>query len=460
MSASDKPIGLTLSPPEVVAPRPLRRLAIDAAKLELLAYVAGQLLRFCSSLILSRLLFPEAFGLSVTVGLVGQGLVMVSNVGASQSVVQSKRGDDPLFLNTAFTILAVRGVALWLVACVLAYPLAVFLRQPELSLLIPVGCLNVLITGLSSTSLITLRRHLRVRPLIVIEVAAQVLTLILNIALAWYFRSVWALIAAGLVGPVFSTVVSHFLKVGYRSRFQWDPTAWREIYDYGRWIQRSSALCFVCSQADRFLIAHFVSMAVLGVYNFALLLADAVSAAVVRVTHGVLFPVFSQIHREQPERLMPAYYRVRLRADVVTMLPMGILAALGQVVVNLLFDARYAEAGWMLQLLCIRAAMSCLMVPVETLLFSIGQTQYGFYRDLARSAWVLGGMPLGWHLAGMPGLVGVVALSEIPTAIVLMTALARHGRLRPMREALGPLVFGLGYGVGALLLAAATKGAS
>ena len=292
------------------------------------------------------------------------------------------------------------------------------------------------------------------RPLIVLEIATQVLTLIVNIALAWYFRSVWALIAAGLIGALFPMVVSHFLKVGYRNRFQWDRTAWREIYDYGRWIQASSAVNFVGSQADRFLIAHYVSMAGLGVYNFALLLADAASAAVIRVTHGVLFPVFSEINRAQPDILLPTYYRVRLRIEALTMVPLGVLSALSQPVVDLLFDHRYAEAGWMLQLLCIRAAMNCLLVPIETLLFSVGHPQYGFYRDVARSIWVLGGMPLGWHLAGMHGLVLVVALSELPSAAVLLIAAARRGFLRPARELLGPLGFGLGYLLGALLLAA------
>jgi len=68
---------------------------MGAVKLELFAYVFGQALRFCSGLVLSRLLFPEAFGLTVIVGLVTQGLVMVSNVGASQSIVQALEAMSP-----------------------------------------------------------------------------------------------------------------------------------------------------------------------------------------------------------------------------------------------------------------------------------------------------------------------------------------------------------------------------
>jgi O-antigen/teichoic acid export membrane protein len=427
-------------------------LALGAAKLELLAYTAGQALRFGSSLVLSRLLFPEAFGLSVIVGVVGQGLVMLSNVGASQSIVHNKRGDDIGFLNTAWTVLAVRGCLLWLMACGLAWPLSWLLRKPELVYLIPVGSLAVLIGGFSSTSLHTLRRHLRLRPLIAIELASQLLSFVVNVAFALWLRSVWALIIGTLVGAIFSTVASHFIRVGYRNRFQWERDAWREIYDYGRWIQRSSALSFVSGQADRFLIAHYANMSVLGVYNFAAMLADAISSAVLRITHGVLFPVFSQINRDDPVELMDTYYRVRLRMDVLALLPLGIVAASAPWIVDLLFDARYAEAGWMLQALCLRAAMFSMLTPVETFLFAIGQTHYGFYRDLARSCWILPGIPLGWALAGQTGVVWVVALSEIPVLLVLWFGFAKHGGLRLNRELVGPMAFLVGAG-GALLVA-------
>ncbi len=439
---------LSPSAPGRLPGTPARRLtsglAISAAKVELLAHVAGQALRFGSGLVLSRLLFPEAFGLSVVVGIVSQGLLMLSNVGAGQSVVQSPNGDDPRFLNTAWTVLALRGVLLWIAACLAAYPLAVLLREPQLALLVPAGSLAVVVSGCASTSLLTMRRHLQVRPLVMLELAAQVLTLAANVVLASVFKSVWALIVGSLIGTLFTTLASHLLNKGERNRVLWDRSAWLEIYGYGRWIQASSALSFISSQADRFLIGHYITMSVLGIYNFAALLAEAVSSAVLRITHGVLFPLFSQIHRDTPTALPATYYRIRQRIDLLALLPMGVIAAASQAIVDLLFDARYASAGWMLQALCVRSAMSCMLTPAETLLFAAGHTRYGFYRDLARSLWVLPGIPLGWAWAGLPGVVWVVALSECPVLLVLWTGLHRTVGLRPLREAVGPAAFATG----------------
>ena len=64
-------------------------------------FSASQVLRFAANLALTRLLFPDAFGLMALVQVFVTGLVMFSDVGLGQSVMQNKRGDEDDFLNTA-----------------------------------------------------------------------------------------------------------------------------------------------------------------------------------------------------------------------------------------------------------------------------------------------------------------------------------------------------------------------
>jgi hypothetical protein len=61
-------------------------------------------------LILTRLLFPEAFGLMALVQVFMGGLQMFSDLGVNMSIIQSKRGEDPDFLNTAWTFQILRGL--------------------------------------------------------------------------------------------------------------------------------------------------------------------------------------------------------------------------------------------------------------------------------------------------------------------------------------------------------------
>ena len=99
---------------------PARRGAVYTA----LGYVVGQILRFAGNIVLSRLLFQEAFGLTAMVGAVLQALQLFSDVGIGPSIIQSSRGEDRTYLSTAWTLQAVRGVAIWILVCLAGVPLA------------------------------------------------------------------------------------------------------------------------------------------------------------------------------------------------------------------------------------------------------------------------------------------------------------------------------------------------
>lgn len=81
----------------------LKKLAIRGMVWTVAGYGASQILRLGSNLILTRLLFPELFGLMTLVNIFITGLHLFSDIGVGPSIIQNKRGDDPVFLNTAWT---------------------------------------------------------------------------------------------------------------------------------------------------------------------------------------------------------------------------------------------------------------------------------------------------------------------------------------------------------------------
>lgn len=87
-----------------------------------IGYGGNQALRLAANLILTRLLFPEAFGLMTLVNVILVGLQMFSDFGLVPAISQNPRGDDPDFLDTAWTIQVIRGGGLWLMTCLLAWP--------------------------------------------------------------------------------------------------------------------------------------------------------------------------------------------------------------------------------------------------------------------------------------------------------------------------------------------------
>lgn len=430
-----------------------RKLALRGSVFELAGYVASYGMRFVSSTVLRSLLFPAAFGLMEVINGVTIGLIMLSDVGIRQAIIQSKRGHEQVFLDTAWTMLAVRGVILTALACAVSYPAALLAGEPSLATLMPVAALGTVLLGFSSTSEMTLRREMKLGRVVGMEVVSQALSITVAIVWASYSPTVWALVAAGLVNVASRVVITYWLNrtVGYRNRFRWDAGVRKEIFDFGKWITASSAVFFVSNWADRLMLVAFLGATVSGVYATAVLIAESVGAALDKVIHGVFYPLFARVGEEGLDRLKGVYYATRLRFDALTMIATGALMVLGPWVIGFLFDDRYAEAGWMLQVLSIRTAFMCIVAPCETCLTSLGHTRYGFNQNMMRATFMLIGVPIGFYTWGVQGVVWVVALSGVPPLLALWPKFRELGLLRLDRELLAWVFFGVGAALGLLV---------
>ena len=165
-----------------------------------MGFILSQVMRLASNLVLTRLLMPEAFGAMALVTAFIIGLVMFSDTGTGPAIQNSARGDDPDFLDTIWTVQAIRGVTLWVFALAIAWPLSVFYDEPILARIFPVAALGLVISGLMPTRMDTALRHLRVGLITRLELISQLITIFITIALTLVLRSIWGLILGGLIG--------------------------------------------------------------------------------------------------------------------------------------------------------------------------------------------------------------------------------------------------------------------
>ncbi len=454
MSAIRPGAAIAITAETVPLPRSVRlvsRLAKGTA-IEVAGFGAGQVLRLASNLILTRLLFPEAFGLMAMLSLVLFGLTMLTDVGLGPAVIRSPRGDDPLFLDTVWSIKVLRGLSLWIVAALLAWPASILFRERALLLMIPVGCASPFIQGFCSMRWLVLRRHLRVLPIAVLDLSAQVIGLIASILLVKAGLGVWGLVAGTLVGTAAHTACSFALPGTHRERFRTDPAARLEVMHFGRWIFASSAVTLAASRGDQLVLGRLLGAASLGVYNIALALAELPDALVGRVIEGVLYPLYSRVHNERPADLPRLYYRTRLALDAFAHTALGGLIALSPWIIHLLYDKRYQNAAPMLQILALRTSLTVLASPCENALFAHGLSMYNFRRNLAVVACTFVAMPVGYALGGSTGLLWGTTVARAAALAMLWPAAKELGIFRIHRELLFIPFLACGYGLGRALL--------
>lgn len=453
--ATDAPTGAAVGAP---AAGSLRSRVLRGSLWTLGGYAAGQILRFGSNLILTRLLVPEMFGLMALVNIFIQGLGMFSDVGIGPSIIQSRRGDQPEFLNTAWTIQVARGFALWICSCLIAWPVAALYEQPALRWLIPVAGLSALAAGFNSTSLFTLNRHLQLGRLTILDLAARIISLLVMVVWAWYSRSVWPLVAGGVVAAAVTAALSHWSLPGAPNRLHYDRAAARELFSFGKWIFISTVLSFLAAQADRMIFGKTIPMSQLGVYSVAALMASLPTAVILKLGSSVVFAGYSRAREsksaDKAGGLAHVFGRARLPLLCIGGWAVSCMLVAGPGIISVLYDRRYTAAGAMLQLLAISAWFQILQVTCGSALLAMGDTRWVAAGNVGKLIGMVIFIPVGFHFAGFPGALGGIIASDLLKYAVSVIAVQRRGLSSlPMDAGLSLVVAAaLAASVGALAL--------
>jgi len=420
----------------------------SSAVSEIFGFGASLAVRLASNLILTRLLFPEAFGLMAMVQIVLYGLTMLSDVGIWQGVVTSPRGEEPSFLDTAWTMLVIRGTGLWLGACALTFPISLAFGEPQLLWMLPAVSTSILVHGFSSTRVFILRRHLRLMPLQLLELGTQIVNVSVCLVGAWLGFGVVSLVAGLLVSGVVHTLASHLLPGVHRDRFHLEPRARQELFHFGRWIFLSSALTFLAVRVDQMLLGRWLGAAMMGVYNIGQTLADLCDTLATRLTNGVIYPMLARIHITRPAELADAYYRTRLWFDLVLFTGLGGIAAMSEWIIVLLYDDRYLEAAEVMRILVFRGAVAALATLCEVCFVAQGASVFSFRFNLVVTLVMVVAMPVGGYFWGIPGILWATVIARASGLFALWPRAYRSGFLRLHRELLALLYLALGYGLG------------
>lgn len=398
-------------------------------------FATGQVIRLASNLILTRLLFPEAFGTMAIVLVFMIGLTMFSDMGIGPAIMQSKRGDDPAFLNTAWTIQIMRGFVLWFVAAALAWPVAAIYDLPELVWYLPVAALGLIVMGFFPTRLETANRHMRAGRLTLIELGHQFVSVSVAIGLALLLQSVWALVLSGLIATVVHLILLDIFLPGERNRPALERSAVTELVSFGKWIFLSTVCGFVIAQSDKAMIGAWLPLDSFGLYNIAYFLGSFPYMLGGMLMGRLLIPLY----RESPP-LASVQNRQRLRlmrrvALTGLGLVMTILALGGPLLVGLLYDERYRDAGTMVVLIAAVQMPLLVIMTSDQALLAYGDSRRYFGLAFIRAVLVVTGLWMGLSFGGLAGAILGLGLAHLVSYPALAWALRPHGAWDPGTDA-------------------------
>ncbi len=403
-----------------------KKLAIKGAAWTIASYGSSQIIRFGSNLILTRLLLPELFGLVGLAYVFIVGINLFSDIGLGPNIIQNKRGEDPQFLNTAWTLQVLRSLFIWICLIIITKPVASFYGDDRLLWLIPVIGINSLLGGFTSTSIHSLNRQMAVKKVVIFELGVQIVSTTVMIVWAWFDRSIWAIVVGGFTNTLVELVWSHFLMPGKSNRFAWDKEAAKEIFSYGKWIFLSTALFFLCSQADRLILGKIFTFTMLGIYGIAFTLGDMPRQVIIAISGRVIFPSISLLAELPREELRAKILNNRKLILIPLAVGLAIFVSFGDQLILTLYRKEYEAASWMMPILALGIWHTTLYNMMGSCLLAVGKSQYQAMGSLLTFVNLCISIPLAYHLKGNLGAVIAIALGDLPTYAVINYGLWRE----------------------------------
>jgi O-antigen/teichoic acid export membrane protein len=409
------------------------------------------LLRLFSSLILTRILLPEAYG---TLTILLSVLYLIGNIldtNVSLFIVRDKNAEQPRYLNTAWTLRLGRsllsGAVLFAGAPLIATKAY---NLPDLMLPLRVFSLWFLIDGFESMGFALAIRRKQARLQMYSELAASVVSTTFSIVYCYRYHTFWGIAFGILLNRLIMTVLSHQLYRDLRPRLFIDLAAAREILVYSKFTIPSSLLSLGLNQFDKIVFLRLFDLRSLGIYGLAGNIAGSIEALISKISQAVLYPRCAHNFRENPDTAIKRYYteNTRLFAGIIAM-PAAVAGA-AHLIITLLYDPRYSDAGSVLQALAIRAVLLSFASPSEDLLISAGQFHVILIGNVLRATWIVVASLVGYYFHGFLGFVYGLSLSGLPPLAYYLWLQKSKGMLIVKYE-LYKVAFALGVGVTAYM---------
>ncbi len=352
---------------------------------------------------------------------------MFADVGLRGNVIYHQNGDNPKFLDTVWSIQIIKGVCVWALVSLLAYPAALFYDQPELLWIIPVTGASSVILGIQSTAVYSTVRHVIQKRKVLFEAASKFAGFTVMLSWAWISPGVEALVFGGTVTALMTCLLSRHL-LPERRPDQWgiDKEQARQIFRFGRWILISTALTFLFVEADKIVLGKLLTTRDLGIYSIAALSSVVVLELITRLSTDILFPLYAKMYRSNSDTELADTAQLRFAIAILGSLPLWLIALFGQEIIGLLYDSRYQSAGWMAQILAIGTVAQVLVATSERALLAKGNSYLHMCITGTRTILVFSGMAIGILIAGIPGLLYGLVVSRWLGWVLVTSILAHH----------------------------------
>lgn len=381
------------------------------------AQIAMRVSRLLATIVLTRLLSPNDFGLAAIVLTTHELVALFTRNGIAAQVVRAEPNAVAQTAETAYWLSWIACGGLALAQALIALPVMWIYDDARLALPIALMGLVHLATPLCHIQCVMMQREGRLGRIALASGLQVSADNILTGIFALMGFGMWAIVLPKLlVAPIWVVVTRY--GHDWRPASRWWPAnglvGWREALGFSRHVLAVELMTTVQANVDNLIVGLTLGVEALGVYYFAFNAGLGITLGLVNAFGSAIYPHLCQVVGDRVQ--LAARYRQALRTSGLILVPLVLAQVLlAPIYVPLVFGEKWVVATPVLMLICLSALPRPFANACSQLLKAIGRPDIEPRWQLALTVLLIAGVFLGSRF----GIVGVAVAVLAVQGIVL-----------------------------------------
>lgn len=327
-------------------PDSLDKKVIRATKWSSITEIAAKLVSPISTMVLARLLAPDAFGILVTATMVISFAEIFTDAGFQKYLIQNKfETKEDLYKSTtvAFWSNLIMSLVIWLVIIIFSGQIAALVGSEGHGDVIAVSCFCIPLAAFSSIQMALYKRDLDFKTLFLVRIIGVLIPLLVTIPLAYFTRSYWSLII-GMIALNLSNAIILTVKSKWKPRLFYSFRLLKEMFSFTIWSMIEAISIWLTSYVDIFIVGTMLNEHYLGIYRTSMTTVGQIMGLITAATTPVLFSSLSRLQDNDAE-LKRMFFSFQKLVGILV-IPLGVGIFLFQnLVTDILLGSQWHEAA-------------------------------------------------------------------------------------------------------------------
>lgn len=319
---------------------------LSATKWSALTEIMSKLITPITSMVLARLLTPEAYGVVATFSIIIAFADIFADAGFQKYLIQCEITDTDekdKYVNVAFWSNMLLSIVLWGIIIVFSQQLASLVGSPGLGNVLVVSCAGIPLNAFSSIQMALLKREFDFKTLFWRRIVSILVPILITIPLAVYLRSYWALVLGNLAVN-FANAFFLIIKSNWKPHFYFKFSILKEMFSFCSWSFVDSILVWATVYADIFVISRLLDSYYLGLYRTSISIVGQIVSLITATVLPVILPSLARLQDNIPEMR-----RILLKFQKVTglvIIPVGVgIFVFRDFITNVLLGSQWVETS-------------------------------------------------------------------------------------------------------------------